>query len=231
MTWTQRSGGSTSRCDAAGCVWVCGCACEWMCGGRGEGRDEAVPLHLGVVQAMLAFSLPQGGVCPPVVARCIARAVYSLFPTCGSPPRTPTPQGGIRLSSMWDVYCHTWLPFGGLLTDMEAVGMAVDRAHLAAAQQQAEGDQREAQDRFRCVGGKGGAGWGASWLGWGSSASRGVTNGPSARQFGYGKLVLKCWAVWPKTNANPTLLTASSHAPHCLPPGAGPLLGCRMLAT
>ena len=50
---------------------------------------------------------------------------------------------------MWDVYCRTWLPFGGLLTDMEAVGMAVDRPHLAAAQQQAEADQREAQDRFR----------------------------------------------------------------------------------
>lgn len=50
---------------------------------------------------------------------------------------------------MWDVYRHTWLPFGGLLTDMEAVGMAVDRAHLAAAQQQAEADQQQAQERFR----------------------------------------------------------------------------------
>ena len=50
---------------------------------------------------------------------------------------------------MWEVYCHTWLPFGGLLTDMEAVGMAVDRQHLAAAQQQAEADQQQAQERFR----------------------------------------------------------------------------------
>lgn len=58
-------------------------------------------------------------------------------------------QGGIRLETMWDVYRHTWLPFGGLLTDMEAVGMAVDRAHLAAAQQQAEADQAQAQERFR----------------------------------------------------------------------------------
>lgn len=60
-------------------------------------------------------------------------------------------QGGIRLETMWDVYRHTWLPFGGLLTDMEAVGMAVDRAHLAAAQQQAEADQAQAQERFRCA--------------------------------------------------------------------------------
>jgi DNA polymerase I-like protein with 3'-5' exonuclease and polymerase domains len=56
---------------------------------------------------------------------------------------------------MWDVYCHTWLPFGGLLTDMEAVGMAVDRQHLAAAQQQAETDQQQAQERFRWVGSRG----------------------------------------------------------------------------
>ncbi|KAL4452308.1 hypothetical protein ABPG75_007970 [Micractinium tetrahymenae] len=58
-------------------------------------------------------------------------------------------QAGIRLGNMWEVYRHTWLPFGGLLTDMEAVGMAVDRAHLAAAQQQAEADQAQAQERFR----------------------------------------------------------------------------------
>ena len=53
---------------------------------------------------------------------------------------------------MWDVYRHTWLPFGALLTDMEAVGMAVDRPHLVAAQQQAEADQQQAQERFRCGG-------------------------------------------------------------------------------
>jgi len=79
---------------------------------------------------------------------------YTLLPLLSF----PSPQAGIRLASMWDVYCHTWLPFGGLLTDMEAVGMAVDRAHLAAAQQQAEGDQRQAQERFRCGGGGGGGG-------------------------------------------------------------------------
>ena len=59
-------------------------------------------------------------------------------------------QGGVTLATMWDVYRHTWLPFGGLLTDMEAVGMAVDRPHLVAAQQQAEADQQQAQERFRC---------------------------------------------------------------------------------
>ncbi|EFN54804.1 hypothetical protein CHLNCDRAFT_134785 [Chlorella variabilis] len=56
---------------------------------------------------------------------------------------------GIQLGCMWDVYCRAWLPFGALLTDMEAVGMAVDRSHLAAAQQQAQADQQRAQDRFR----------------------------------------------------------------------------------
>jgi hypothetical protein len=60
---------------------------------------------------------------------------------------------------MWDVYCHSWLPFGALLTDMEALGMAVDRPHLAAAQEQAQADQRQAQERFR---------WGlAPWAGCG----------------------------------------------------------------
>ncbi|PSC72198.1 DNA polymerase I chloroplastic mitochondrial [Micractinium conductrix] len=58
-------------------------------------------------------------------------------------------KAGVQLKTMWDVYCHTWLPFGELLTDMEAVGMAVDRPHLAAAQQQAQTDQAQAQERFR----------------------------------------------------------------------------------
>lgn len=58
-------------------------------------------------------------------------------------------KAGIQLGCMWDVYCRAWLPFGALLTDMEAVGMAVDRSHLAAAQQQAQADQQRAQDRFR----------------------------------------------------------------------------------
>eukprot|EP00887_Chlorella_sp_A99_P005000 scaffold4.g5000.t1 len=56
---------------------------------------------------------------------------------------------GVRVESMWDVYCHFWRPFGELLTDMEATGMAVDREHLAAAQRQAEADQAQAQETFR----------------------------------------------------------------------------------
>ena len=69
-----------------------------------------------------------------------------------APPFRPRLQAGIQLGCMWDVYCRAWLPFGALLTDMEAVGMAVDRSHLAAAQQQAQADQQRAQDRFRCGG-------------------------------------------------------------------------------
>lgn len=64
-------------------------------------------------------------------------------------------QAGIKLETLWDVYRRTWLPFGALLTDMEAVGMAVDRPHLAAAQVQAEADQQQAKDRFRWVAGGG----------------------------------------------------------------------------
>ncbi len=100
-------------------------------------------------------TVERGGVC------CEARGaghVRHLHPAWLAPgmerrpaPHPPALQAGIRLESMWDVYRHTWLPFGGLLTDMEAVGMAVDRAHLAAAQQQAEADQAQAQERFRCA--------------------------------------------------------------------------------
>lgn len=34
---------------------------------------------------------------------------------------------GVRLGTMWDVYTRILVPFGKLLTDMEAAGMAVDR--------------------------------------------------------------------------------------------------------
>lgn len=34
---------------------------------------------------------------------------------------------GVRLGTMWDVYTRVLVPFGKLLTDMEAAGMAVDR--------------------------------------------------------------------------------------------------------
>jgi hypothetical protein len=33
--------------------------------------------------------------------------------------------------NMLDLYSETWLPFGKLLTDMEAAGVKVERGHLA----------------------------------------------------------------------------------------------------
>ncbi len=43
-------------------------------------------------------------------------------------PGTACPAAGepVELRNMWDVYCRFYLPFGELLTDMEAAGMAVD---------------------------------------------------------------------------------------------------------
>ena len=36
-------------------------------------------------------------------------------------------RGGVHISTLWDVYLAFWRPFGELLTDMEAAGLAVDR--------------------------------------------------------------------------------------------------------
>lgn len=47
-------------------------------------------------------------------------------------------KGGVDVGTMWDVYRHFWKPFGKLLTDMEAAGMAVNRwAEERAGQHQA----------------------------------------------------------------------------------------------
>lgn len=90
----------------------------------------------------------------PLLLHCCRLSPPPTLHTHTPPPGAPTPwQAGIQLDTMWDVYRRTWLPFGGLLTDMEAVGMAVDRQHLADAQRQAETDQAEAKERFRWVGG------------------------------------------------------------------------------
>lgn len=35
---------------------------------------------------------------------------------------------------MWDLYRSYYMPFGQVLTDMEAAGMLVDRGHLREAQ-------------------------------------------------------------------------------------------------
>jgi len=58
-------------------------------------------------------------------------------------------RSGIEIKTLWDLYRATWRPFGGLLTDMEAAGMAVDRAHLAEAQERAVREEEAAKMRFR----------------------------------------------------------------------------------
>lgn len=54
-----------------------------------------------------------------------------------------------RQFSMWDLYRNTWLPFGEILTDMEAEGVLVDREHLAGAELAATADRAAAVARFR----------------------------------------------------------------------------------
>lgn len=136
------------------------------------------------------------------------------------PLPSPPPQAGIELPYMWDVYCQTWLPFGGLLTDMEAVGMAVDRAHLAAAQRQAEADQAQAQERFRCVacvvcGG-----------GCKSTAWRPLCMNPLGAAAGSAFLL-----PLPSLLPPPLHAPAPPHAAPAAPAGAGPAAGCRTLCT
>ena len=61
-------------------------------------------------------------------------------PDASSPPRP---------FAMWDLYRNTWLPFGEILTDMEAEGVLVDREHLASAELAATADRAAAVARFR----------------------------------------------------------------------------------
>lgn len=79
---------------------------------------------------------------------------------------------GVSLSSLLDVYRTFWRPFGELLTEMEAAGMAVDRPHLAAAQVQATADQETAKTRFR--------GWAAARVP--DAAYMNVGSGPQVSQ-------------------------------------------------
>ena len=46
------------------------------------------------------------------------------------------------------LYTKYWLPFGELLTDMERVGIAVDKAYLRTLQLRAIKDKAEHEDRF-----------------------------------------------------------------------------------
>jgi DNA polymerase I len=57
--------------------------------------------------------------------------------------------GKVEIKTMWDVYLQFWLPFGELLTDMEAAGMAVDRKHLKEAEEKAIKDEESAKELFR----------------------------------------------------------------------------------
>lgn len=58
-------------------------------------------------------------------------------------------RSGIEINTLWDLYRQIWRPFGELLTDMENAGLAVDRDHLAQAEQQAVAEEEEAKARFR----------------------------------------------------------------------------------
>jgi DNA polymerase-1 len=58
-------------------------------------------------------------------------------------------RAGVHVASLWDVYTLFWRPFGELLTDMEAAGMAVDRPHLAAAEERAVREEADSKARFR----------------------------------------------------------------------------------
>jgi hypothetical protein len=62
---------------------------------------------------------------------------------------TPPPNAPRGRYTMWHFYEQYWLPFGRLLTDMEAAGVRVDRAHLAAGERRAREDQRQAEAVFR----------------------------------------------------------------------------------
>ena len=58
-------------------------------------------------------------------------------------------ESGIEIRTLWDIYCHVWRPFGALLTDLEATGVAVDTNHLAEAEQQAVAEEAKSKTIFR----------------------------------------------------------------------------------
>ena len=58
-------------------------------------------------------------------------------------------ESGVKIRSLWDIYCHVWRPFGALLTDLEAFGVAVDVNHLAEAEKQATQEEAKSRTIFR----------------------------------------------------------------------------------
>jgi DNA polymerase I len=55
----------------------------------------------------------------------------------------------ITINNLWDIYSHIWRPFGNLLTDLEASGVAVDVNHLMEAEKQAKEEEAKSKAIFR----------------------------------------------------------------------------------
>jgi DNA polymerase-1 len=55
----------------------------------------------------------------------------------------------IEIRTLWDIYSHVWRPFGNLLTDLEAHGVAVDVNHLAEAEKQATEEEAKSKAIFK----------------------------------------------------------------------------------
>lgn len=52
------------------------------------------------------------------------------------------------MNNLFDLYCKYWLPFGEVLTDLEREGIRVNKAHLVAAEKQAESDLVSLREGF-----------------------------------------------------------------------------------
>lgn len=48
-----------------------------------------------------------------------------------------------NMKNLFDLYCKYWLPFGEILTDIERVGIRVNKEHLQNAEKQALKDMEE----------------------------------------------------------------------------------------
>lgn len=55
----------------------------------------------------------------------------------------------IRINSLWDIYSQIWRPFGNLLTDLEAFGVAIDVNHLVEAEERAKQEEAKSKAIFR----------------------------------------------------------------------------------
>lgn len=55
----------------------------------------------------------------------------------------------VTIKTLWDIYSNIWRPFGNLLTDLEASGVAVDVNHLTEAEKQAKEEEAKSKATFR----------------------------------------------------------------------------------